>query len=332
MDVLSTWYVRRSRRRFWKSTDDAEKEAAHQTLYACLTTLARLLAPFTPFVAEELYGNLVRSVDPGAPDSVHLAAWPEADASLIDDQLGRAVRLSMRIASLGRNARSRTGMKVRQPLARVLVSPREGEEELLPLIESQVLDELNVKTMEVAAPESFGQFTLKPNLPVLGPKLGASMGAARQAIAGADAAAVAAALRSGGYGSIEIGGFTFEPGDFLVEVEDKPGITSVSEGALLVAIDTTLTPELAREGLARELVHRVQNLRRSAGLDISDRITLFWQGPEAVREVLSDASLLQHLQDETLALSVVKGPSPEDAHSEAQKVDGMEVTLAVRKA
>ena len=274
----------------------------------------------------------MRSVDPAAPDSVHLAAWPEADASLIDDKLSRAVRLSMRIASLGRNARSKVGMKVRQPLARVLVSPREGEEELLPLIESQVLDELNVKAMEVAAPESFGQFTLKPNLPVLGPKLGARMGAARQAIAGADAAAVAAALRSGGYGSIEIGGFTFEPGDFLVEVEDKPGITAVNEGAMLVAIDTTITPELAREGLARELVHRVQNLRRSAGLDISDRIDLFWQGPEAVREVMSDAALLQHLQDETLALSVAEGAPPEDAHSEAQKVDGMEVTLAVRKA
>ena len=209
------------------------------------------------------------------PRSVHLEAFPATDPSLTDERLDRAVRLAMRIASLGRNARSRSGVKVRQPLARVLVRPRNGDEELLPLIESQVLDELNVKAMESASADSIATFTLKPNLPVLGPKLGANMGAARAAIAGADAVAVAAALRSGGYGSIEIGGFTFEPGDLLVETEDKPGIAAASEGPLLVGIDTTVTPELEAEGTAREFVHRIQNMRKAAGFEIEERIVTY---------------------------------------------------------
>ena len=313
MNLLSNWYVRRSRRRFWKAENDDDKTWAYVTLYSCLLTLDKLIAPMTPFVADAMFRNLApRSEDPspsrgegwgegehvvpaeagtspgplspreragvrGAdePRSVHLETYPDTDPALTDDTLDRAVRLAMRIASLGRNARSRSGVKVRQPLARVLVSPRAGDEELLPLIESQVLDELNVKAMEVAEAESFATFSLKPNLPVLGPKLGANMGAARQAIAGADAAAVAAAIRSGGYGSIEIGGFTFDPGDFLIEVEDKPGVTAASEGPLLVGIDTTLTPELEAEGTAREFVHRVQNMRKAAGFAIEDRIVTY---------------------------------------------------------
>ncbi|MDE2802053.1 MAG: isoleucine--tRNA ligase [Chloroflexota bacterium] len=332
VEELSTWYVRRSRRRFWKSENDGDKRSAYQTLYTCLVTLSKLLAPLTPFVAEEMYQNLVTSVDPEAPDSVHLAAFPEADESRIDDRLDRAVRLAMRIASLGRNIRSKSGVKVRQPLARVLVSPREGEEELLPLIESQVLDELNVKAMEVAAPETFAQFTLKPNLPVLGPKLGASMGAARQAIAEADAAAVAAALRSGGYGNIQIGGFTFEPGDFLVEVEDMPGIATASEGALLVGIETTLTPELRQEGLARELVHNIQNMRRSAGLDIADRIVVTHEGAAELQALLGAGPLGDYVRGETLTVEAAAGSPGASDYSETLKIEGLEITIGVRKA
>jgi isoleucyl-tRNA synthetase len=292
----------------------------------------------TPFVADAMFRNLA-SAD--AEDSVHLEAFPAADPALTDERLDRAVRLAMRIASLGRNARSKSGVKVRQPLARVLVSPRSGDEELLPLIESQVLDELNVKALEIAEPESLAEFSLKPNLPVLGPRLGASMGAARAAIAEADAAAVAAALRSGGYGNIELGGFTFEPGDFLIEVEDKPGIAAASEGPLLVGIDTTLTPELEAEGTAREFVHRVQNMRKAAGFEIEDRIVT-WYSTSPLREegrgegetsTLTDALAAQeaYIRQETLSDALHAAAPPSGAYTEEHEVDGTTLTVGVAR-
>ena len=355
MNLLSNWYVRRSRRRFWKAENDDDKTWAYVTLYSCLHTLTKLSAPMTPFVADAMFGNLAPA---SAGDSVHLETYPDTDPALTDDRLDRAVRLAMRISSLGRNARSRSGVKVRQPLARVLVSPRAGDEELLPLIESQVLDELNVKAMEVAEPESLADFSLKPNLPVLGPKLGASMGAARQAIAEADAAAVAAALRSGGYGGIELGGFTFEPGDFLIEVEDKPGIAAASEGPLLVGIDTTLTPELEAEGTAREFVHRVQNMRKAAGFEIEDRILIYVipakagiqraaqpaaQGGglptlprrgEGETSALPDALAGQeaYIRQETLSDALHADAPPDGAYTEEHEIDGATLTVGVARA
>ena len=340
MNLLSNWYVRRSRRRFWKAENDDDKTWAYVTLYSCLHTLTKLTAPMTPFVADAMFGNLAPA---DAEDSVHLETYPDTDTALTDETLDRAVRLAMRIASLGRNARSKSGVKVRQPLARVLVSPRSGDEELLPLIESQVLDELNVKALEVAAPESFAEFTLKPNLPVLGPKLGANMGAARTAIAGADAAAVAAALRSGGYGGIEIGGFTFDPGDFLIEVEDKPGIATASDGLLLIGIDTTLTPELEAEGTAREFVHRVQNMRKAAGFEIEDRIVTYVLPKDdryhLLRSSMPDPSLLfvlisqeMYIRQETLSDALLATAPPDGTYTEEHEIDGATLTVGVARA
>ena len=323
VNLLSNWYVRRSRRRFWKAESDDDKTWAYVTLYSCLHTLTKLIAPMTPFVADAMFRNLAPA---GAQASVHLETFPAADAALTDERLDRAVRLAMRIASLGRNARSKSGVKVRQPLARVLVSSRREDEELLPLVESQVLDELNVKAIEVAQPDAFAAFTLKPNLPVLGPKLGARMGAARQAIAEADAAAVAAALRSGD-GSIEVGGFTFEPGDLLVETEDRPGIAAASEGTLLVGIDTTLTPELEAEGAAREFVHRVQNMRKAAGFEIEERIVLYVAPlPDAL------AAQSTYIRQETLSDAVHAAAPPSAAYVETHPIDGATLTVGVTRA
>ncbi len=332
-DLLSNWYVRRSRRRFWKPASergDEDKTSAYVSLYSCLLTLSKLIAPLAPFVADAVYRNLAPR---SALDSVHLDDFPEADASLIDDRLDRAIRLAMRIASLGRSARSKSKVKVRQPLARVLVSPRDGEEELLPLIESQVLDELNVKAMEVAPPEAVAGFTLKPNLPVLGPKLGANMGAARSAIAAADPAAVAAALRASG-GAVELGGFTFAADDLLVEMDDRSGIASAAEGGaagLLVGVDTALTPELEAEGLARELVHRVQNMRKSAGFEIEDRIATYVADADpSIAEVFRAHAA--YYEQETLSQPVREGAAPSGAHTEQLDIDGARVTIALARA
>jgi isoleucyl-tRNA synthetase len=264
VEDLSNWYVRRSRRRFWKSESDADKLAAHHTLYACLTTLSKLMAPFTPFVAEEMYQNLVASVDKKAPESVHLASWPESDPSLVDQRLMDETRLVMRVVSLGRAARSRAGIKVRQPLSRVVVrtrSPSEGRG--LQRLESQILEELNVKSLDLAEGDS------------------------------------------------DLDGFTV--------AEDEAGYA--------VGLDTAITPELADEGLARELVRRIQNLRRAAGFQISDHIATYYQGPPRLRAVLQKHG--DYVRQETLSEELTEGSPPEGAHAEEQKLDGEPITLAV---
>ncbi|MDP2949222.1 MAG: class I tRNA ligase family protein, partial [Chloroflexota bacterium] len=268
VDDLSNWYVRRSRRRFWKSENDADKLAAHQTLYTCLVTVAKLLAPFAPFLAEEMYQNLVGRWFRDAPESVHLAEWPQADASLVDEQLMADTRLVMRVASLGRNARSKAGVKVRQPLQRVLVKPRyAAEREGLRRLSPQILEELNVKELAVVEDE--------------------------RGLQGDDVAVA----EEGGYG---------------------------------VGLVTTITPELADEGLAREVVHRLQTMRKNAGFDIADYIVTYYQGGEDVSRIMEEFGA--YVRQETLSRELVAGSPPEGAYAEEHEVGGQAVRLAVRRA
>ena len=328
VEELSNWYVRRSRRRFWKSEDDADKRSAYGTLYQCLVALAKLLAPFMPFLAEELYQNLVRSWDEDAPPSVHLCDWPEAKLSLIDQALSDEVRLVMRLTSLGRSARSKAAIKVRQPLPRVFVKVRAPtEEEALRRQEAQLLDELNVRELVPIHDESdFLQYEVRPNLPVLGPKYGAEMGKVREAIAHLDASAIVKAKGT----VVKAGEYELQPDELLVTTVEREGFASAQEGGYVVVVDTEVPPELRDEGLARELVHRIQNLRREAGFDISDRITTYWQGDDDVRRVL--AAHADYVQGETLSLSLVEGAPPAEAHRSEQTVDGHRVVLAVVRA
>ena len=328
VDLLSNWYVRRSRRRFWKSENDEDKLWAYATLYSCLLTVSRLMAPLAPFVADEMH----RILSPkGSPGSVHLDDFPVADPSLVDETLDQAVRLAMRIASLGRAARSKAKVKVRQPLARVLVQARPEEQPLLPMVESQVLDELNVKSVEVAAEQSLATFHLLPNLPVLGPKYGAQVSAIRSALASADAAVVAAQVRAGE--PVALDGFTLEPQEVLVNVEEMPGLAVAVEGGggLVVALDTTLTPELEEEGLAREMVHRVQSIRREAGLEIDDRIVTHVMGAnDRLRRALELHG--DYIQQETLSRELVLDTPATDAYSVEQVVEGVTITLSIKRA
>lgn len=267
IDAISNWYVRRSRRRFWKSENDADKLSAYTTLYQCLVTVSKLLAPFTPFVAEELYLNLVGSAFPGAPDSVHLADFPAADITKIDKQLAADTRLAMKVSSLGRSARSQAGIKVRQPLAKVLVQvgsrqDREGLKRVMP----QVLDELNVKNVELV--ESVAELSTE---------------------------------------------------DYEVS----------TEGGYSVAIPTEISPELAAEGMAREVVHRLQIMRRSAGFDIADYITTCYQGDDYIKQVI--ANFADYIKQETLTRELVEGVPEEGAFTENYKIAGYEILLGVRK-
>ncbi|MFC2012687.1 isoleucine--tRNA ligase [Chloroflexota bacterium] len=266
---LSNWYVRRSRRRFWKSENDADKLSAYTTLYRCLVTLSRLLAPFTPFLAETMYRNLVGSVCPGAPESVHLADFPEADASLIDEPLGMATHAVMKVSSLGRAARSQAGIKVRQPLAKVVIKvesrrEREGLESLM----AQVIEELNVKDYEFA--------------------------------------------------------------DDLAGLEEA-GYVVITEGGYSVAIPVDISPELKAEGIARELVHRLQTMRRSAGFDIADHIITYYQGDDYIKQVMQDKELAGYITQETLSDELVDGIPPEGASTEQYRIGGCDVQLGVKR-
>ena len=331
VEVLSNWYVRRSRRRFWKSENDADKLSAYATLYTCLVTLSRLLAPFTPFLAEELYQNLVRSVDADAPDSVHLDDWPEVDTTQIDERLSQDTRLAMRISSLGRAARSKARIRVRQPLGRVLVNtrtPAEGEA-LLTRISDQVQDELNVKEVALLDTGEAARFlSLRPNLAILGPRLGGQVTQLTRTFQAADQTRIATAVLAGQ--PVELDGFTLQPDEVLVAAAEPEGYAVALEGGYLVVVETGITPELAQEGLARELVHRIQNMRRSAGFDIADRIVTTYQGDAAVGEVLSRFG--DYVRQETLSDQLVEGEAPADAYVEHLQVDGHGVVVGVKQA
>ena len=285
VDRLSNWYVRRSRRRFWRSEEgDADKLSGYLTLHTCLVTVAKLMAPLAPFVAEEIYQNLVCTVDPEAPDSVHLADYPVADESLVDADLMEATRLAMRISSMGRAARSKSGLKVRQPLASAAIRTRTtSEQAFVAQVRPQILDELNIKDIELLEDDSdlFRQ---------------------AQELAGGEAETV-----------VSVGHYT-----------------ASLEAGYLVAVNGEITPELAEEGLAREVVHRIQGLRRSANFEVTDHIETWYDGPEELSQIMR-GSFAGYIREETLSDLVEAGAPPEGAKSEVAKIEAQEITLAVRK-
>ena len=330
VEDLSNWYVRRSRRRFWKSEDDTDKRTAYETLYTCLATLSRLLAPFVPFLAEELYQNLVRSHDATAPESVHLCDWPVADMSLVDERLDGEIRLVMRLVGLGRSARSKAGIKVRQPLARAFIKVRaRSEQAAVRSLAGQIQEELNVKELTLVDEESeFVSYEARPNPAALGQKYGRELGAIGEALRDLDPRAVADALSR--REPVIAGRWTLEPGEIDVAAHDREGFATAAEYGYLVAIPSEITPELADEGLAREIVHRLQTMRRNAAFDIADRIVTYYRDGDDLRRVMTTFG--DYVRQETLSLELVEGEAPPDAHQEEHTVDGHRVRLAVRKA
>ncbi len=329
VDDLSNWYVRRSRRRFWKSESDADKLAAYHTLYEALVTLTKLLAPYTPFVAEEMYQNLVRSVDASAPESVHLCAWPEADEGAVDAGVSFDMAAARRVVEMGRAARNAAAVKTRQPLAEVVVALPEAERAAVERLEDVVLDELNVKRLRVVGDGGeLVSYAVKPNLPVLGPRLGKRLGEVREALAAADGAALVAALRADGAVSLPLAGgeVRLTEDDVLVETGSPDGYQVESDGARVVALRTALDEALREEGLARELVHAVQLARKNAGLRIEDTIALTLDLPDDLAPVLERHE--GYVKHETLASALARGPA-RGAHVETARVEGREVGIGL---
>lgn len=307
VEDLSTWYVRRSRRRFWKSQNDDDKAEAYRTLHHVLLTLCRLIAPVIPFTAEHLYRRLAQPLI-DVPESVHLTAWPQADARLVHGDLVREVEAVMQVVSLGHAARKAQGLKVRQPLARVLVQP--ASPELRPALlqwQETILEELNVKAMELL--EDTGNlvsYHLKANLPRLGPRLGKQLKDVRQALENAtpdEARRIGSAVQQGQPVSVTVNETLVElqAEDVLVTTQQQTGFSFAAENGWAVALDTVLTPDLLDEGIVRDLVRAIQNARKEAGLEISDRISLLLRtrDDDTLARVLEKHG--DYLQQETLA-------------------------------
>jgi isoleucyl-tRNA synthetase len=269
VDGLSNWYVRRSRRRFWKSENDTDKLSAYNTLYNCLVTLAKLLAPFTPFLAEELYQNLVRSVSPSAPLSVHLVDFPVADTTLINKQLADDNRLAMKVCSLGRAARNKCGLKIRQPLETLYVSvANDFEARALERVAPLILEELNIKELKTDTLEK---------------------------VAGLEVANYA----------------------------------TVNEAGTCVGISTSISVELQAEGIAREIVHRLQTMRRNAGYEIADHIKVYHDGGAFFVQALS--AFADYIRQETLADDIKEGIPDDVDLQEEHKISGYRLTLGIKR-
>jgi isoleucyl-tRNA synthetase len=334
VEALSTWYLRRSRRRFWKSESDSDKQAAYFTLYTALVTLAKLLAPAMPFLAEELYQNLVRSVDPRAPESVHLAKWPQADPALVDETLNREMALVMRLVSLGHSARQKANRKVRQPLAEAAFAlGRMDERHAVETYAELITDELNVKKVRLLdTSNEAATFVLKPLPKQLGQKYGKLFPALQKAILGMDAAACAPVLLSGGALKVTIDGETFDilPEEVEVRADARSGFAVAADGAYLAALVTELTPALVQEGLVREVVRRVQDLRKTANLDVADRIKLYVSATPDLRMAMEANQA--YLTAETLAVELNFSQLPSTAVSIMDEFDGEKITIGIVKA
>jgi isoleucyl-tRNA synthetase len=331
IDQLSNWYVRRNRRRFWKSEPGPEKTAAYQTLYECLVTVAKLIAPVAPFIAEELYRNLNGVSRREAHASVHLAPFPAADGALIDTVLEEEMDRAERIVMLVRAMRTKAALKVRQPLRRVILPiAGEKEREAVRRMEEVILDEINVKEIAFVTDEA-GMVVkrARPNFKSIGPKFGkaAQQVAARVRELGGEEIAM---LERDGRLEVAVNGSTHSLATADVEIvrEDIPGLLVESAGDLTVALDTAMDDELRREGLAREFVNRIQNMRKDAGFLVTDRIAISVDASPALADAI--AAHQAYIAAETLAVEVSPGFRPGE-HAAVLEVNAERAEVGIER-
>ena len=334
VEALSTWYLRRSRRRFWKSGSDIDKRSAYTTLYTALVTLAKLLAPAMPFLADELYRNLVCSTDPQAPESVHLAKWPGTDGSRIDETLNREMALVMKLVSLGHNARQKANRKVRQPLAEVAFAlARPEEHHAVETYADLITDELNVKKVRLldASGEAVS-FVVKPLPRQLGQKYGNKFPPLAKVITALDASVIAPVLLAGHPVTVSLQGqdYGILPDEVEVRAQAKEGFSVASEGAYLAALVTELTPELVSEGLAREFVRRVQDLRKTADLDVADRIRVYVTATPGLMAAIQ--ANRDYVTAETLTVELNYSEPVPGSASMTDEFDGEKVSIGLVKS
>jgi len=329
VEGLSNWYVRRSRARFWSGTKDSDKWAAYRTLYEVLVATAKLIAPFVPFFAEAIFQNLVRGVDATAPESVHLCDFPTADEALIDEALTGRMALVREVVALGRAARTSAKLRTRQPLAEAIVvlSDRSRRAEVEALADL-ILDELNVKRLAFAdLADDYVTHEVKPNFKHLGPKHGKRVQPLARALAEADPDAVTRALQTEGQFTVLVEGetVTLEPHEVVMRLKTKPHYAAAEGRAAAVVVTTDLSPHLIAEGIAREVVHHVQRLRKEQDLDYQARIRTTVEAPKPIRDACEQFA--EYLTRETLTVDLRFGP-PAGATATV-KVEGEQVTVGI---
>jgi len=334
VERLSTWYVRRSRRRFWKNDSGADKQAAYSTLYTALVTVAKLIAPAMPFLADEIYQNLVCSIDETAPESIHLADWPKVIDEFIDESLNREMELVIRLVSLGHSARQKANRRVRQPLAEAAFSVGNASERKVVINNVDVIaDELNVKHVRLldVATEAVSH-TVKPLPKQLGQKYGNKFPVIQKAILAMNPEEVARVLHHGDPLTVKVDGETYSVLSDEVEVkaQAREGFAVAEEGPYVAALVTELTPELVQEGLAREFVRRVQDLRKAADLDVADRIELFVEASAGLKSAIEAHKA--YIKAETLTSKLSFGNSLEKMSQAEDEFEGEKVKVGLKKA
>ncbi len=326
-DELSNWYVRRNRSRFWAEELTDDKKSAYNTLYKVLTTLATVAAPFVPFITEEMYQNLVRGLDPQAAESIHLTYWPAYDETQVDADLEAKMELAYSLVKLGRYARNQAVIKNRQPLQSILISERE-----LPDYYGEIIkDELNIKEVKLGADlAKYVNFEIKPNLPVLGKSYGKMIPAIRKAIGEQNQMELAQQVLAGKDVYVTVGeeDIALNQENLLVTMQGLEGFAFAGEGERGVVLDTTITPELKAEGYVREVISKIQNLRKDSGLEVSDHIHLTLAAGELITGVVRANEEL--IRRETLADTVAYAALG-DAKAEVS-INGEPANLTLTKA
>ena len=329
VDELSNWYIRRSRERYWGEGMTEDKKAAYTTLYTVLTTFAKLTAPFTPFIAENIYGNLVPQFYKDAPKSVHLCKFPEFDQSLIDLKLEADMEAIESMVVLGRAARNLSNIKNRQPLQKLYFSVG-GNIELSDQMYQIARDELNVKEFEVLTDSSdFITYKLKPQLKTLGPKYGKKLGLIKQFLETCNANEVVKTVRQGNPYKVELGGeeVVFEETDLLIATESREGFISASENGNTVVLDVNLTKELIDEGLVREIVSRVQTMRKEADFKVTDRINLYYVSEGQIARIFKEYG--DRIAKATLTANISEGKA--EGYQKDWELNEEAITLTVQK-
>ena len=327
VDEMSNWYVRRSRERFWAKGMEQDKINAYMTLYHALVTIAKTAAPMIPFMTEDIYQNLVRSVDKDAPESIHLCDFPTVNEAWIDKDLEADMKELLEIVVLGRACRNTANIKNRQPIGTMYVK---AEKKMSEFYTDIIADELNVKEVKFADDvESFISYSFKPQLRTVGPKYGKLLGEIRQALTDINGTAAMNELRTNGVLKLDINGNDVEltEEDLLIETAQTEGYVSESDGETSVVLDTNLTPELIEEGFVREIISKIQTMRKEAGFEVMDKIVVYAHGNEKIQDVMKAHE--DEIKSEVLADEMVLGET--DGYVKEWNINKEAVTMGVKK-
>ena len=327
VDDLSNWYVRRSRERFWAKGMEQDKINAYMTLYTSLVTLCKVAAPMIPFMTEEIYLNIVAGIDKTAPESIHLCDFPVANEAYIDKELEANMDEVLRIVVVGRACRNAANIKNRQPIGKMYVK---AEAELSDFYKEIIEDELNVKEVEFTNDvRAYSSYSFKPQLKTVGPKYGRLLGKIKQALSEVDGNTAMDELNEKGQLTFDFDGETVEltKDDLLIEIAQTEGFESGNDGDITVVLDTNLTPELVEEGFMREIISKIQTMRKEAGFEVMDKITVYSDGNDKIAELISKNE--DTVKNDVLATEIVTGKI--EGYSKEWNINGENVTFGVKK-